>query len=125
MFIADQTECGQCIKLHAGAGKGENLEGLGSSTIGPSRFWVQGNRAPGPNADTVALLPYYTYLPHRFDHPKRWTTHDCSELKQHVLTVIKVQLMNDFVLALPISQLCLTDARLTWFHISTTRHDHA
>jgi len=80
------------LVLHAAAGKGENPEGLGSSTMGPSRFWVHNNSVPEQNADTVALLPYYRYLPHRFDNPRRWSTADCEALRQHVLTIVKVSL---------------------------------
>jgi len=76
--------------LSAGAGKGENPEGIGSSTMGPSRFWVQGSNVPTHNVDTAALLPYYTYLPHRFEHPRRWTIADCDNLKAAILTAVKV-----------------------------------
>ena len=85
------TTCTSPIVSHTGAGKGENPEGLGSSTMGPSRFWVQGTNVPADNVDTVALLPYYTYLPHRFDHPRRWTATDCDNLKAAILAVIKVK----------------------------------
>ena len=60
------------------------------SAIGPSRFWAQGNEVPEQNADAQALLPYYSYLPHRFDHPHLWTRKDCSELQEQVLLVVKV-----------------------------------
>lgn len=77
------------LRTNPSAGKGENLEGIGSSTMGPSRFWAQGSNVPSHNVDTVALLPYYTYLPHRFEHPRRWTTADCDNFKEAILTVVK------------------------------------
>ena len=59
--------------------------------IGPSRFWVQGNHVPKYNTETEALLPYYRYLPHRFDHPRNWSAQASAELREHVLLVLKVQ----------------------------------
>ncbi|DBA98253.1 hypothetical protein WJX77_011881 [Trebouxia sp. C0004] len=77
------------LRTNPSAGNGENPEGIGSSSMGPSRFWVQGSNVPTHNVDTVALLPYYTYLPHRFEHPRRWTIADCASLKAAILTVVK------------------------------------
>lgn len=73
-----------------GAGKGENPEGLGGNAVGPSRFWVKDHKVPEYNSDTKALLPYYHYLPHRFEHPQRWTAKDCSKLQEQVLLIVKV-----------------------------------
>ncbi|DBA68143.1 TPA: hypothetical protein ACH3X2_013950 [Trebouxia sp. C0005] len=77
------------LRTNPSAGKGEHPEGAGSSTMGHSRFWVQGSTVPIDNVDTVALLPYYTYLPHRFEHPRRWTIADCDNFKAAILTVVK------------------------------------
>lgn len=80
----------ECLVSSSGAGKGENPEGLGRNAIGPSRFWVKGNKVPEQNADAAKLLPYYQYLPHRFDQPQRWTPQDCNKLQEHVLGIVKV-----------------------------------
>ena len=106
-FLTEQgTACRQGIVLSAGAGKGENLEGIGSSTMGPSRFWAQGSNVPSHNVDTVALLPYYTYLPHRFEHPRRWTTADCDNFKEAILTVVKVCTFEVYGQIMPFLRCC-------------------
>ncbi|KAL3149312.1 hypothetical protein ABBQ32_002120 [Trebouxia sp. C0010 RCD-2024] len=77
------------LRVNPSAGQGECPERLGRSAIGPSRFWAQGNEVPEQNADAQALLPYYTYLPHRFEHPQLWSRKDCKELQEQVLLVVK------------------------------------
>ncbi len=98
--------CRQGMVWSAGAGKGENPEGIGSSTMGPSRFWVQGSNVPTHNVDTVALLPYYTYLPHRFEHPRRWTVADCDSFKAAILTVVKVCILETNGHIMPLLRCC-------------------
>ena len=100
------TACRQGNVSSAGAGKGENPEGIGSSSMGPSRFWVQGSNVPTHNVDTVALLPYYTYLPHRFEHPRRWTTADCDNFKAAILTVVKVCICEMYGRIMPFVRCC-------------------
>ncbi len=100
------TACRQGMAWSAGAGKGENPEGIGSSTMGPSRFWVQGSNVPTHNVDTVALLPYYTYLPHRFEHPRRWTIADCDNFKGAILTVVKVCILEIYGHIMPVLRCC-------------------
>ena len=79
----------QFVALSGGeAGDNRQQEG---SIIGPSRFWVQNGQVPEANADTVALLPYYHYLPHRFAS-QRWTPQACKELQAQVLISVKVSL---------------------------------
>jgi len=74
--------------------------------MGPSRFWVQGSNVPTHNVDTVALLPYYTYLPHRFEHPRRWTIADCDNFKAAILTVVKVCTFEVYGHIMPFSRCC-------------------
>lgn len=68
---------------------------LGSSAIGPSRFWVKGDKVPEQNDDAKALLPYYHYLPHRFENSQPWTADNCSDLQAQVLLVAKVAYCTD------------------------------
>lgn len=63
---------------------------LGSSAIGPSRFWVKGDQVPEQNDDAKVLLPYYHYLPHRFENSQPWTADNCSDLQAQVLLLAKV-----------------------------------
>ena len=88
----EQRWCRHGHFCFSGPGKGELLEQqqLGSSAIGPSRFWVKGHQVPEPNADAKALLEHYPYLPHRFDQPQPWTAKSCSDLQTQVLRVVKV-----------------------------------
>ncbi|KAL3133059.1 hypothetical protein ABBQ38_006965 [Trebouxia sp. C0009 RCD-2024] len=89
-FMQDnEKHTASITQLRVNPRQGECPERLGRSAIGPSRFWAQGNAVPEQNADAQALLPYYSYLPHRFEHPQLWSRKDCRELQAQVLLVVK------------------------------------
>ncbi|MCJ1240367.1 hypothetical protein MMC14_008369 [Varicellaria rhodocarpa] len=93
-FVLDneqQVASIQQLRVNPSAGKGENPDGLARSAIGPSRFWVKGDRVPDYNDDAVALLPYFSHLPHRFQHPPQWNAQDCSKLQKQVLMIVQVK----------------------------------
>ncbi|KAL3133054.1 hypothetical protein ABBQ38_006960 [Trebouxia sp. C0009 RCD-2024] len=89
-FMQDnEKHTASITQLRVNPRQGECPERVGRSAIGPSRFWAQGNAVPEQNADAQALLPYYSYLPHRFEHPQLWSRKDCRELQAQVLLVVK------------------------------------
>ncbi len=62
---------------------------VGPKAIGPSRFWMAAGTVPRPNEDTLKLYPAFTYLPHTFS-TRKWTPEEDEDLKQQVLTFVKV-----------------------------------
>ena len=57
---------------------------------GRSRFWrAPGNVVPVPNADAVALLPVFQYLPHSFEQ-RAWSDAERSTLKEQIQMVVQV-----------------------------------